>query len=324
MSKEGLYYPDGSFKSRSEIRRKLLADELTVPSWLTPSPPQRDFTEWQPIIARRQEEYKELCQIPEAVHVEIATDTPVLLCPIGDIHALHPECNLTRFGQDVDLVKSVNGYFLTFGDLTDSIFWKQSPQLASEQEAVLYMRSALAYMAEDNHLLCGWLGDHDAWALDKHGSHTLYADFWEKLNAHLLDGVSYVDVGLFNKDGVQNYAIIGSHRHKGFSIYSDSHSAWRQYNDEAKTGRNVISITAHKHTKGYNRQTRKTFGGREAVIHSLSLGTYKETDRYSRKHGWPRKGDETTGSFGIIVFPNEDRTEVFWNLEHAVDFLARY
>lgn len=322
MTETALYYPDGTSATRAEIRRKLLAEELTVPSHLTPRPQQRDFTEWQPIMARRQDEYKELLQIPETVRIEIATDKPILICPIGDVHALHPECNLTKFGQDIDLVKSANGYFMTFGDLTDSIFWKQIPGLASNEESVLYMRSALKYMAEDGHLLCGFLGDHDSWQYDKHGGHTLYHEFWEKFNAHLLDGVSYVDLTLNDGETEVSYPFIGSHRHKGFSVYNDAHAAWRQQLDEANTSRSIVSITAHKHTKAHLTQTRKCFGGNERLIHALSLGTYKESDRHSRKHGWPRKGEETASAFGIVLHPGKDQVNVYWNLEQAIESMA--
>ena len=316
-----IYYPDGSSRTRAEVRRKLLAEELTTPSHLTPRPPERDFTEWQPIMARRQKEYKELLAIPESVCIEIATEGPVLLCPIGDVHAEHPETNLERFGKDVDLVKSVNGYFMVFGDLTDTIFWKQNPALASAEEATMYMRSALKYMAEDNRLLCGWLGDHDGWAYDKHGSHTMYADFWDTFNAHLLDGVSYVDINLNDGETEQKYGIVGSHRHPGHSIYNSSHQCLRQWRDEGVGS--LISISAHKHTKAHNQQTHKLYGGNEVVFHSVALGTYKESDRHSRKHGWPRKGERSAGAFGIILHPAEEKIHIYWELEDAVDYLSR-
>lgn len=326
MSKEqaAIYYLDGTSQTRSQVRRRLLAEELTGPLQRTQPPSRRDFTDWQPILERRKAEYKELLAIPETVEIEIATQRPILIGLFGDVHALHPEVNLQQFGHDIDNVKSVGGYFMCFGDLTDSIHWGPVPGLTSDQEAMLYMQAALKYMAEDGHLLAAWTGDHDMWAFDKHNAHTLYQDFYEKYNAHLLDGISYVDIGLNNGECLQRYAIIGSHQHKGFSVYSDVHASWRQYNDEAKWGGNVISITAHNHTKGHSCQTRKAFGGQEVVINSISLGTYKESDRYSRKKGWPRKSEETAGTFGLILFPNEDRAQVFWNLDQAVDFLSKY
>ena len=179
------------------------------------------------------------------------------------------------------------------------------------------------YMAEDGHLLAAWRGDHDSFAYDRHNTYTLYQDFWERFNAHLLDGVSYVNIGLNDGKQIVHYPIIGSHRHKGFSVYNDAHASWRQQLDEANTSHNIISITAHKHTKAFLQQTRKVFGGDERLIYSLSLGTYKRSDRYSRKHGWPRKGKETASAFGIILFPSQDRVQVFWNLKGAIEFYKR-
>lgn len=318
-----LYYADGSTATRSDIRRKLLHEELTTPLHLTPPAQRRTFEEWRPIIERRQTEYAELVSFPELVEVEIAADKPVLIVPIGDVHALNPETDLAQFGRDIDLAKAAGGYFMTFGDMTDSVFWHPEPSVGTNQEAELYMQSALRYMAEGGHLLCGWLGDHDGWTYDKHGAMTMYQDFWEKFNAHLLDGISYVDIGLNDGQSVQRYAIVGSHRHKGFSVYNDAHASWRQQLDEANTSRTIISITAHNHTKARLTQTRKCFGGDERVIESVSLGTYKKSDRYSRKHGWPRKGEETASAFGIVLYPGQDRVNVYWNLEEAVDSISR-
>lgn len=324
MSKEqaAIYYPDGSSQTRSQVRRRLLAEELTQPLHRTDRPSNRTFTEWQSIMARRSKEFQELLAIPELVEIEIATEGPILIGLFGDVHAAHPECDLERFGQDIEAVKAAGGYFLTLGDLTDSIHWGPVPGLTSDEEAMLYMQSALAYMAEGGALLAGWTGDHDMWAFDKHGGHTLYQSFWERYNAHLLDGVSYIDLALNDGTNIQRYAIIGSHRHKGHSVYNDAHGAWRQQLDEANTSRQIVSVTAHNHTKAYLQQTRKCFGGDERLIHSITLGTYKRSDRYSRKMGWPRKGEETAGSPGIVLWPDQDRVKYFWNLDEAVEFLS--
>jgi hypothetical protein len=318
-----IFYPDGSGATRTEIRRKRLIEDITEPLQMTPALAERTFEEWQPILEQRQQEYKELCSLPETVKIQIPTKRPILLTPIGDIHAEHPETNLKQLGRDIDMTKSVGGYFLTLGDLTDSVHFRPEPKAVSNQEATAYMRSALKYMAEDGHLLAGWMGDHEGWAYDQHNAHTLYDDFWKRYNAHLLDGVSYMDIGLTNGESQHKYAIIGSHRHKGFSVYNDAHASWRQQLDEANTSRDIISLTAHNHTKAYLQQTRKVFGGDERRIHAVSLGTYKETDRYSRKHGWPRKGEETAKAFGIVLHPEQDKAQVFWTVEDAVDYIAR-
>jgi hypothetical protein len=280
----------------------------------------RSFHDWQPILEQRQFDYEELLAIPEHVEVEIASQSPILVGLFGDVHALHPEVNLRRFAQDIEDVKSVGGYFITLGDLTDSIHWGPVPGLTSDQEAMLYMQAAMDYMAEDGHLLAAWTGDHDMWAFDKHNSHTLYQDFWDKYHAHLLDGVSYIDIIVNDGTNEVRYGIVGSHRHKGFSVYNDSHASLRQWRDEGVGS--VISITAHKHVKAHNRQVHKLHTGTEVLFHSIAAGTYKTSDRYMRKKGWPRKGQESIGAFGILLYPAQERIRVFWNTADAVECLS--
>lgn len=287
---------------------------------LTDFPPERDFPRWTEIITRQQQERKELLGIPESVEVQIDTDKPILFVPLGDVHAGGEDINYEAFAKDVDLIREAGGYTATFGDLTDSYFFmpEVGEQIIAGDEQILYMRSALHFLAEGGHLLAGWGGDHDMWAKDKSGAHTLYQGFSEEFNAHYLEGVSYLYVHLNEGGDRVTYPIVGSHRHKGFSVYNDAHSGWRQYLDEATTtDTDLLSITAHKHTKAYLQQCRKKFGGKEIRIHSLALGTYKASDRYSRKRGWPRTAQETQSSFGIILHPFEKRVDVCWTLEEA-------
>jgi hypothetical protein len=328
MTKEfGLYYGDGTFATQKDIQRKRLAEDLGDASRVisrSDGPKPRAFDEWIDVARRQQKDRQELLGIPEFVTTEIETASPILIGLIGDVHSGGTDINYDAFCKDVELIKSVGGYSMALGDLTDSFFFmpEVGEQLFSGDEQVLFMESALDTLAKDDKLIAGWGGDHDMWSKDKSGAHTLYHRFRERYNAHYLEGVSYVDLTLNNGGEQVHYPIIGSHRHKGFSVYNDVHASWRQYNDEAKTDGDILSITAHNHTKGYLRQVRKTFGGREQTIHAISLGTYKVTDRYSRKNGWPRKGDESVSSFGLVLRPEPDKQpEVYWTIQEAINHL---
>lgn len=325
--KVGICYLDGTTASVRDIQRKRLAEDLGDASRVisrgeTPKP--RAFNEWVDVARRQQQDRQELLGIPEFVTTEIETASPILIGLIGDVHSGGIDIDYDAFGRDVELIKEVGGYSITVGDLTDSYFFmpEAGEQMFSGDEQVLFMESALTLLSEDDKLIAGWSGDHDMWPKDKMGAHTLYHKFKQQYNAHYLEGVSYLDVVLNNGGEQISYPIIGSHRHKGFSIYSDVHASWRQYNDEAKSDQNIISITAHNHTKGHSAQTRKAFGGKEVVIHSIALGTYKVSDRYSRKMGWPRKGEESAGAFGLILRPEPDaQPEVYWSIDEAVKHL---
>jgi len=119
---------------------------------------------------------------------------------------------------------------------------------------------------------------------------------------------------------VVNYGLVGCHRHKGFSVYNDAHASLRQWRDEGVGS--VVSFTAHNHVKAALTQVHKTNGGEEVRFHSLALGPYQISSRYSRKMGWPRKGSESMGGFGLILHPGQEKTEVFWDVREAAERLT--
>lgn len=327
-AEQGLFYPDGSFLSDLDIRRKGLLERGTGATIISRSefPPIRDFNAWSDIISRQQAERQELLGIPESIEVTIETSGPILVGLIGDVHGGGSDVNYDAFAHDVKLIKAAKGFTMTFGDLTDSYFFfpEAGEQLLAGDEQVLFLQSALEALSEDGRLIASWAGDHDMWAKDRSGAHTLYQNFQRQYQTHYLEGVSYVTINLFDGATTVPYRIVGAHQHKGFSVYNDSHASWRQQLDESNMSENVISITAHNHTKAHQRQVRKTFGGRERIIDAISLGTYKNSDRYSRKKGWARKGEESAGAFGLILYPGEEKVEVCWTIDEAVEKLSKH
>lgn len=331
MGKEqvGLYYPDGTAKTRNQIRLKLLlegVDPSPPPRHITSPPITRGFEDWTEVIQRRQKEREEVLGIPEYARIEIDTRRPIGLALVADVHSGGEDIDYQRFGKDVELIHSMGAYVITVGDLTDSYFFMPGvdESLTSSEEEVLYMRSALKYMAEDGHLLAGFGGDHDLWGKDKMGAHSLYSEFYEAFGAYYFEGVSYMDLGLNDGETVQNYPITGSHAHAGYSVYNDCHASLRQARDQGITSESdhLISFTAHKHVKGALTQVHKLHGGGEVFFHCLSLGTYKRSDRYARKHGWPRIGPKEQGATGVILYPGKQNVEICWDMQELAEKLA--
>jgi hypothetical protein len=322
---DGLYYPNGSFRDRDEIRRKLLLQgtELPRPRYITSPPTTRTFDEWTKIVLRRQQERKEVLGIPESVEVEIDSEKPICLAMIPDVHAGGEDVNYHRFVRDVDIIRSIKAFAVTVGDLTDSFFFMPGvdEQLTSSEEEVLYVKSALGLLAEGGRLLAGWGGDHDLWGRDKMGAHSLYAEFYDRFGAYYLEGVSYLTIGLNNGERLVKYPFVGSHRHNGYSVYNDCHAALRQLRDEgiAPNSDHIISFTAHKHWKGSLTQIHKVHGGDEVCFHCLALGSYKESDRYSRKRGYPRKKEKSQGATAVILYPGEQKVDICWDMDEAME-----
>jgi len=318
--KIGLILPNGTPVSAHDIKRKLLAQDLQDSSRVISrgqDPAPRSFQEWINVARRQQEDRQELLGIPESVETVIETARPILVGLIGDVHSGGVEVDYDAFGHDVEMLKKYNGYAITVGDLTDSFFFmpEVGEQIFSGDEQVLMMESALSTLAEDDHLIAGWGGDHDMWSKDKSGAHTLYHKFRQQYNAHYLEGLSYLTVTLDNGADRVPYKIAGSHRHKGYSWFHSSHAGIRQEMNARGTD---VSLTAHMHEKGHLRKLVKDYGGDEHPVDCIALGTYKETDRYSRKFGWGRKDPEQIGAFGLVLHPGEKHLEVYWTIEEAV------
>jgi UDP-2,3-diacylglucosamine pyrophosphatase LpxH len=322
MKKEGLIYPgENEPRSWDEVNRNVVLREINGLHERVPlkSIPVRDLSEWHEVMKRRASEREEVLGIPESVEVSINSKSPILLALIGDIHAGSEETDYERFAQDIDLIKSVNGFTITVGDLTDSFFFNsgQFEAIANNAEQQLYMQAVLEELAKDGHLLAGVSGDHDSWPTDKQGVRALYHDFMKNYDAHYLEGISYITLHLNDID----YKLAGAHRAPGYSIYNQAHAPLRLEKDAARG--TDIAFTAHNHQKAYLQQTIQTYGGEERDIHLLSLGAYKKSDRYSRKHGWPRRHEKNMGAFGLILHPDSKEISVHWTLDEAVKQLER-
>jgi len=307
---QGLFYPDGSFKSRSEM----FGDQDVV-HFLTPSTRNaRSFGKWTDIFTRRQEERKEAFGIPEHVEIAIDTDEPILLVPFGDVHAGALETDYKRWAREVALVAETPGaYALSLGDMTDSFFWggaAQDSDIGSYGEQNEYLRTGLMLLGERSKLLAAWLGDHDGWVMNF--GDTVYDDFIVATKAYYLEGVSYISL----KVGDILYRISGAHRHNGFSIYNKAHPALRLYRDSAEGS--DIAITAHTHQKAHITQPVKTFGGEAFLGNFLAVGSYKSTDEYARKKGFSRQDYDQMGAQSILLWPDKKRVEVMWDVETGI------
>jgi len=167
-------------------------------------------------------------------------------------------------------------------------------------------------LANKKKLLVAWTGDHDhSWQAER--GETMYDRFIRELNTHVLHGVSYLSLYV----GDQLYRISGAHRHNGFSIYNKAHAALRLYRDDAFGS--DICLTAHTHGKAYLTQTVKRFGGEVDKVHFISIGAYKRSDRFLRKKGYHRLGDDEIGGQSLILYPDRKKVEVCWSITSGLE-----
>jgi len=316
MREIGLYYPDGTFRSRDEIVSNVPTGDNLI--FVTPlATDSRSFGDWATIFQRRQNERKAARGIPEHIEIAIQTQYPILYVPLGDVHAGGEDVAYDLFANDLRKIAETPGVFTTtLGDITDSYFWgkdAQDEQIGAYVEQNHFLQAGLRTLADNKKLLAGWGGDHDMWA--GQSGETVYTNFGKDYGAHFLHGVSYITLGVGN----EKYKISGAHRHNGFSIYNKAHPALRLYRDSAE-GSDII-VTAHTHDKAILPQPVKRFGGEANMVYFVSIGAYKRSDGYSRKKGFHRKGDDELGPVSFLLYPDEKRIVPFTTLEQGVEIL---
>ena len=282
MKEQGLYYPDGSFRTDKDIKKKIAREDL--PLFETPLAERKSFTDyWSPRFIQRQEEYQS-AQEQTTNHVTISFPDSILLNFIGDTH-VGGDCDYRRLEQEVrSIIETPNSYVMVLGDLIDGFFFNEAQMAEIEQapEQIKYVRSLLSYLGENHKLLIGWKGDHDRWH-DKMG-HSMYSDFAEFTHAYLMKGVGYATL----KVGSQEYKLTGAHRLPGSSIYNKNHPQKRALVFGGAYGSDIV-VSAHNHQKGYSIETLTGFGNEEHKVHQIALGAYKCQDDYSQKLGFAKQ-----------------------------------
>ena len=98
----GLYLPDGTFRSAEEIRREaVLKGEYPDPIITSDIPQPKDFQYWSERMKRRQAEMLETQQ--RTNNVEIQFENTVLLNFISDIHAGAKTTDYQRLERELQL-----------------------------------------------------------------------------------------------------------------------------------------------------------------------------------------------------------------------------
>lgn len=316
-SPEGIYLPDGTFRSRDEVLADLATRDTKFTFKDPPKLPEDRFDWWHDRVTIAQEARQEALGIPEHVEVDMQSNAPIILALIGDVHAGSQDVAYDMFYHDVQVIKEhPQAYTLLFGDLTDCYFFTPAvhEHLINLQEQMAYMRAACDEM--NGKILAAWPGNHELWA-SRMGP-TMYYGWVERYNTHYLEGVSYVTLNLNGRA----YKIVGSHAHRGYSVYNDSHASRRQVLDDAETA--DASVTAHKHIKANAMQYTKMHGGEARPVHYISLGSYCPSTTYSRVRGWHNKAEEQMGGTYMVLHHDRKHIEVFQTIDEAAERVAPY
>ena len=297
--KEGLYYPDGSYKNRDTIIREAMT-KGELPVLKTPTLKRLTFTDyWSPRFIKRQEEVLEAReQLTNNVEIQFPSER-ICINFMGDLHT-GGECDYSRVSQEIQtIVSTPNSYLMLMGDVIDGFFFNyaQMEQIEQVPEQIQYTKSLLKYLGENKKLLVGWAGDHDKW-MDKMGN-SMYADFFENTGAYYMYGLGYVTLQV----GKTEYKLTGAHKLPGSSIYNNNHPQDRAARFGGAWGSDII-VSAHNHKKGHSEKTFTGFGGEAIHVHEIALGPYKCQDEYSKKNGWSKQVPAEMYGSAVILDPN--------------------
>lgn len=287
---EGLYYPDGSFKSRQQIEVERVFDGNVGVNYPDRDISELSFDELTDEFIRRSM-IRNKAENPEYFsRVEIKTDKPIGLVWWADVHAQNPNTDYGRLRYEAEIIKN-NPYLKVAlgGDFSDSYVWTQGAyeDIANLNEVNLYLYKLIEYIGYDK-VLFGVIGNHPAW--QRRGGLDGYYNL--KQRVPIFDGIGTVE--LIINDVTYNGAVI--HKAKG-SSYLDPNFGGKRFLRE-NDGYDFV-LTAHNHFAGTQTVNRnEKLEEREVAL--LAGKTFKSTDGWHDIEGFKKKGKLGIGSNGII------------------------
>jgi predicted phosphodiesterase len=279
---QGLYYPNGSFKSVEEIRKEaILTTGLQEPDFRTPiTDITKPYSYWSQRARTRQAQYKETAERDYCV--EIGLPDTCLINFMADLHIGGAETDYKRIEDEIQIIVNTHNSFLMIpGDLIDAFFFNpaQYEDIEQIQEQIEYAKALVKYVADHKKLLAVWTGNHDMWV--KKAGFDPMRYILEGIETYYFHGVGYVKTTIADQE---SYNITGNHLFKGSSVYNNSHPQRRAINEVAH-GSDIV-VSGHWHTKGISQQPFQSFGGESQIATMIALGTYKASDEYTRTYGF--------------------------------------
>lgn len=311
---QGLFYPNGEFKSDQQIKREALVHNF--PIFHTPLPEKKDFHYWSEVAKIRQRQGLETEEFKNSV--EISLPHRSLLNLMADLHIGGLYTDYARIEAEIQkIVETQNSYLILVGDVVDNFFFNPAQQedVVNVTNQWQYANALMEYVASQGKLLCAWCGNHDLWA-SKTGENP-YADFSARTGAYLMHGVGYVKLNV----GEQTYKLCGNHMFKGNSVYSNAHPQRRALNESAR-GSDVV-FSGHWHQKAIVQQAFTEFGGDNYLATMVALGTYKASDEYVRTYGFENRTPQSMYGASLL-FDDQTKTVLpFYDILQANDIFAQ-
>jgi UDP-2,3-diacylglucosamine pyrophosphatase LpxH len=294
----GLYYPDGSFQSDSEIVKRLELEQIGFKRIqgrdIKPDTYWIDrFKQRHEVVGQSQQELK--FQFNESPTINF----------LSDLHIGSPETDYDRIDKEVSgVITTPNNYVVFLGDMIDAFTWNPGQMEDMEQvpEQIGLVRELIDNLTSANKLLGIIPGNHEDW--QRRSGVNIYELLTDKTDVPVQYGVNYLTAFVGN----QEYKMTIAHCLPGFSMYNNTHPQMREDHFGAE-GADII-IGGHTHKKGMSIQYKKEHGGRSRPVYYLSLGSYKETDGFQAKNGRHKLDYQEMGGMAVKLEKDVKKIEV--------------
>lgn len=288
QTEKGLYY------SGNENSFRVVKSEQPSPIITFDKPQGRDASDWFEDAKARQQVRAEVEEMYDYAKIEIDSDQPFFVGITGDWH-LSSQIDLEMLKRDVHIMAEhplvKGGFFM--GDLTDSANFNpaQDEDYMSYEEQSQWMKSILDYIGSER-VLAMWRGNHD-YKWEKKNGVSKYAGLSERYNAPVFYGNAYIDLVV---NGNYDYRLMGSHRLRGNSIYSNPHPSVRGHREVQNVD---LVFCGHVHKKGFTQQPVKEFRG-SRMTYSVVSGTYQIGTGYTKDSGFGTQSGSELGMYWVL------------------------
>lgn len=272
--------------------------------------------EWFDEAQRRLEARETTDDLYDYAKIEFKSDKPICIGITGDWH-LGGNIDIDMLKRDVELMAEhplVAGVLFT-GDLTDSAFFNpaQDEDVMSYEEQRQWMISTLDYIDRDR-VLALWKGNHDhKW--DRKSGTSKYAGLSQRYNAPVFYGNAYIDLWVNDV----NYKLMGSHRLRGNSIYTNAHPAVRGHKENQGLD---LTFAGHIHKKGHFEQPMREFN-KSRTVYGLINGTYQLGSEYTKDSGYGVQRGAELGMYWVM-FGHDRKMLRVMDTEQMIETMAMY
>ena len=263
------------------------------------------------IIAHREKAFEAQQEYNDAVEwlpINMTSNKPIMLCPVGDPHLDDDGCNWPVLKRDIETFKSPGVFCVNVGDTINNWAGRLVGKYA-DQETSLKTAVRLGRWFVDQAKWLVWIrGNHDLWtpegAIDVKAREVTHVADWE------------AKFKLFFPNG-QKFLFDVAHHFKGSSIYNRLHGGLKK----AKFSGAVADFYISGHTHEWGIITDEHDDSHK-IVNVIKVRGYKFHDEYAIKNGF---GEQQYGSsVGIVIDPTKtgaERVSVFPSIQAGNEYL---